>query len=178
MNKLRALFLTFWCPVAGFSQPAVLEVPGLFGECIPIYAAAKDMLFLHETPNLDSAQYKILYGEHWKIPYVKSEGLTRIITFGEIETIEEETLMNCDVLPENGETQMITGDSATYLYYLGEGIAKVRARGAVCDLDIADARILSYPDVQPWLKVLFQDGSSPGWLLNDGAQTINAGLRC
>ncbi len=177
MIKLSAFFIVLWCPLAAFPQPAIMEVPGVFGELIPIYAAKEDVLFLYETSNLESAQYEIPYREQWKIPYVKSDGLTRIITFGEIEVAEEETLMNCDPLPENGETQMTPGDIAIYLYYLGEGIAKVRAKDAVCELDIADARILSYPNVQPWLKVLFRDGSSPGWLSNDGTQTINAGFQ-
>lgn len=177
MNRLSALFTVLWYPVVAFPQTAIMEVPGVFGELIPIYAAVEDVLFLHETPNLESALREVPYGKQWKIPYVKSEGLTRIITFGEIEVTEEETLTNCVPFPENGETQMTSGDIATYLYYLGEGIARVRAKDAVCELDIADARILSYPEVQSWLKVLFRDGSSPGWLLNDGTQTINAGFQ-
>ncbi len=178
MIKLSASLLALFIPFAALAQQAAMELAGLFGECTPIYAAADDTLTLHESPNLESAQHEIPYREGWKVPYVRSDGLTRVISFGEIELASEETLMNCDVLPENGQMRLNRGDLVTYLYYLGEGFAKVRVRGSECELDIADAKVSVHPDVQPWIKVLYRDGTSPGWLLNNGTQTVTAGLRC
>lgn len=176
--KVSAPLFVLCSPISALAQQALLEVPGLFGECHPIYAAASDSLSLYESPNLNSVQHEISYKQGWQIPYKKSEGLTRVISSGEVELASDKVLGNCDVVPDNGQLQLTAGQRVTYLFYLSEGFAKVRVNGSTCTLDIIDDPVLKYPDVQPWLRVLFRDGTSPGWLLNNGEQTIDAGIRC
>ncbi|MCI5106351.1 MAG: hypothetical protein MRY76_06545 [Pseudomonadales bacterium] len=178
MLKPSTSFLFLFTPLAAIAQQAVYEVPGLFGECLPIYASAGQTLTLYQSPDLDSERMVIPYGEGWNIPYIKSERLTRVISFGEVELLSDQNLLSCEPLPEGGQTQLSAGERLTYMYYLGEGMAKVLFGDSVCGMDIIDARVLAFPDVQPWIKVLYRDGSSPGWLSNDGSQTTVAGLRC
>jgi hypothetical protein len=178
MLKRCTPFLAVLIPLTAIAQQAVFEASGLFGECLPIYASAGQTLTLYQSPDLDSERMVIPYGEDWNIPYIKSEGLTRVISFGKVELLSEQNLLSCNPLPEGGQTQLSAGEQLTYMYYLGEGMAKVRFGDSICEMDIIDARVLAFPDVQSWIKVLYRDGSSPGWLMNDGIQTTVAGLRC
>jgi len=178
MKKLSTTFLIIITADLVSAQPAVLEVAGLFGECIPQYASVSDSLILYRAPDLNSDEIQISYGTGWVIPYVKSSGITRVLSFGEVRAIRGEALQQCDNLPQSDSFEVKSGEIVTYLYYLGEGYSKVRIGEVDCLMFVDDDEVIQFPNIQAWIKVLHEDGSSPGWLLNDGTQTKNTGTRC
>jgi hypothetical protein len=61
------------------AQPAQLEIKGIFGECIPVWAAATDQLLLYREPDLRAETITIPFLDGWRIEAPKSEGLTRVL---------------------------------------------------------------------------------------------------
>lgn len=166
MRSIVAL-LTLLSSHAAFSQVALLEFDRMFGECTPIYSAASDSLILYLEADLRSKKRKINYRTNWLLPY--SDKATRVLKFGSVT----ETKMNTDGV------SVIT--DYEYLYYLGEGYAKLRSSGKEFDLEIvknSHYKITSLPKIQSWIKLLFKDKTSPGWLLLDSEQVNVSGISC
>lgn len=180
---LRAALLAalgLLCTNAG-AQPAELEVKGVFGECLPIWAAARDGLELYREPDLRSERVQISYREGWEIPAPKPDGVTRVLNIGSLRVRRADPRMHCSIPPQ-GPAELIEGENVEYLYNVGEGFGAIRFRGGQCQAQVDDQfglfEPIELPVVQVWLKVLFSDGTSPGWLLHDGSQTRVAGVRC
>jgi len=164
------------------AQQAELEVPGVFGECSPVYAAAKDGLSLYRRPDLRSERIEIPYRAGWRIPAPKGDGLTRVLRIGTLRVIEPDEGMNCSVVPTDGPAQLLVGETVEFLYYVGEGFGQIRFRGGQCVAEVIEDfghfEPIDGPDFQVWLRVYFADGSSPGWLYHDGSQTRVADVLC
>jgi hypothetical protein len=160
------------------AQSALLEVQGLFGECIPQFASVTDSLYLYLTPNLEADARRIEYGENWHIPYIKSSGQTRVLSFGEVKALATEELEQCTISNSGRSPTILPGQTAIYLHDIAEGVSQVRIGEVECQMFIGDDEIVERPSVQSWIKVLYADGSSPGWLHNDGTQTKIVGVRC
>lgn len=181
MRTLSAILLPI-ISVAATAQPAALEIKGIFGECIPLYAASSDRLLLYKSPDLNSAQVEIPYQVGWRIPAPKGEGLTRVLRIGTLRVSEPDRGMYCRVKPTEGVPELVEGEMVDYLHYAGEGVGEIRFRGAQCQAEVDPMlkhfELIQSPEVQVWLKVFFGDGSSPGWLLHDGAQTKVFDILC
>ena len=182
MPRATILFaLTLLGATAG-AQTAELEVKGVFGECLPIWAAARDRLELYREPDLRSERVEIPYREGWRIPAPKVDGSTRVLSIGSLRVRRPDPRMSCSVPPREGPAELIPGERVEYLYHLGEGFGEIRFRGGRCQAQVDDQfglfETVELPVVQVWLKVFFADGTSPGWLLHDGSQTRVAGVRC
>ena len=168
--------------VTAGAQPAELEVQGVFGECLPIWAAARDGLELYRKPDLRAERVQIPYREGWEIPAPKPDGVTRVLNIGNLRVRRPDPRMYCSTPPREGPAELIEGENVEYLYYVGEGFGEIRFRGGQCQAQVDDQfglfEPIELPVVQVWLKVFFADGTSPGWLLHDGSQTRVAGVRC
>lgn len=173
-------FLLACCVTHG--QPAEFEVDGIFGECIAIHAAATDGLVLHTEPDLRSEQIQIPYRRDWEIPYLKAQGMTRVLRIGAAKVVRPDTLDDCDAPSEGGSVSLVLGETVEYLTRLGEGRGQIRVRGSICRANLNQSfgafEVIQEPQIQWWLRVLYGDGSSPGWLLHDDTQTRLAGVRC
>lgn len=179
--RILGIVVATFCSIAS-AQQAELEVPGVFGECNPVYAAAKDGLSLYRRPDLRSERIEIPYRAGWRIPAPKGDGLTRVVRVGTLRVIEPDDRMYCSVAPTDGPAQLLVGETVEYLYYVGEGFGEIRFRGGQCEAEVIDAlghfEPIELPDVQVWLRVYFTDGSSPGWLYHDGSQTRVVDVLC
>jgi hypothetical protein len=164
------------------AQPAEHETRGVFGECLPVWAAANNVLTLYSRPDLRSERVEVPYREGWRIPAEKRDGLTRVLRVGALEVIKPDPLLHCPIPPKDGPAQLVAGETVDYLYYRGEGFGEIRFRGGQCQAQVAEDfgifRLVRPPEVQAWLKVLFSDGTSPGWLLHDGSQARAARIIC
>ena len=169
--KAKILLALSLVPIFGQSQPAELELSGVFGEGIRGYSSTVESLSLQKDPDLRSSSVQIQYTVDRLISYVKGGGVTRVLRTGIVNATTPEPLVRCNRVTRDGNSRLVVGEEVQYLYYLGEGIGRVKVRDAECDLDIAKTRVIEIPVVQEWLKVLSTDGTSPGWLLNDGSQT-------
>jgi hypothetical protein len=179
----------FWYIIGGltssaalWAQPADLEVPGVQGECNPIYAAVNDELELFREPNLESERFVIPYRSGWRIVAPKRDGWTRVLAIGSLRVTEPDEQMLCSVQPQQGPARLVPGEIVEYLYYLGEGFGEIRFRGAECSAEVVEDlghfELIRLPEIQIWLRVFYADGTSPGWLLYDGDQTRVAGIEC
>lgn len=164
------------CSSQAWAQQAELEVPGVFGECNPVYAAKKDELSLYRRPDLRSERFEIPYRVGRRILAPKLHGLTRVLRIGTLRVIEPDDQMTCSVAPTKGPAQLLAGETVEC-----EGFGEIRLRGGQCRVMIEDPghiELIEPPDVQIWLRVYFADGSSPGWLYHDGSQTSVADVLC
>ena len=144
------------------AQSAEIELKFLTGECSPKYSPTQDSLLLYSNPDLRSESNRIKYQKNWHIPY--SDEMTRVISFGKVTS-----------------TDPSSESSYEYLYYLGEGFAKLRHDDKEYELDIVTNpkfSIESHPDVQGWIKLEYKDKSSPGWLFLNGEQVKVYGVSC
>lgn len=164
------------------AQPAVLEEPGVFGECLPVLAAVADELRLYREPDLESPQVVVPFQAGWRIEAPKHEGLTRVVRAGSLRTTEPDENMICPVEAQSGPSIPEEGELVEYLYYLGEGFGEIRFRGARCHAEVVEDlghfEVVSLPETQAWLRVFHADGTSPGWLLHDGTQTRVVRVEC
>ncbi len=165
-----------------WAQDAVHEEPRIFGECLPHYASGQDSLFLYNLPNKKSQTKIIPYGVDWKIPFSLKDGLTRVISVGKLKTKEQALATQCEpTLPDN-ERVIYKNEIVDYLYYTSEGYGRVSIKGSQCEVPVDEGfglfEVITFPEVQVWQRVLFKDGSSPGWLLLDGSQTKVSGIEC
>lgn len=178
---LYSIVLVVSCGSAS-AQPAELEIRGVFGECGPVWTAARDGLTLHRRPDLRSERVEVPYREGWQVPAEKRDGLTRVLRVGTLEVIKPDPLLHCSIPPKDGPAQLVVGETVDFLYYRGEGFGEIRFRGGQCQAQVAEDfgifRLVRPPEVQAWLKVLFRDGTSPGWLFHDGSQTRVARIIC
>lgn len=158
------------------ARPAQIQIPRLFGECFPQYASNSSSLKLYTLPDLESDIVQLPYKENWLIPYSKSSGVTRVVEIGQVRVSSPEVLQCSSQSPS--EISLQAGELVDYLYYLGEGYANVAVQGLECYMFIENDEVVRYPVVQVWIRVLYADGSSPGWLLNDFTQTKNVGVLC
>lgn len=178
MSKASVILLSAGFISYSFAQPALLEIPQLLGECFPQYSANSNTLKLFQEPNLNSRPIHIQYQEDWLIPYQKSSAMTRVLATGQVQVSKREKLRQCSSSPADNEVFVEAGDTLTYLYYLGEGFAKVQSDLYECELFIDDDEVLEHPIIQAWIKVLYRDGTSPGWLLHSGDQTSYVRMLC
>ncbi|MEZ5490098.1 MAG: hypothetical protein R3F50_07240 [Gammaproteobacteria bacterium] len=177
MKKVSAVLVALSGISSLSGQPAHIEVSQLFGECFPQFASNSDVLELYLLPDLEAEGIQVPYRENWLIPYTELAGLTRVIETGEVRATSPETLHQCNVQSAT-EVTLRVGETADYLYCLGAGYAKVAVHDLECNMFIDDDEILSSPDIQAWIRVLWADGTSPGWLLLDGSQTKSVGVLC
>lgn len=167
-------FLLFLVSMSLWDQVNAEEitVDGVFGECLPIMAAAQEGLILHTEPNKGSLTRSIFYRKGWKILYSKSRGLTRVIKRGSVRALRD--LDNCGGIEE--------GETGEYLYYLGEGSAVIKFNEKTCYGETyygsEDLEVLELPEIESWLPVYLGDGSSPGWILFDDPQMKTVGVEC
>lgn len=166
----------------GFAQDAIYTVPGIFGECLPHYAATKNRLQLYQSPNKESQTKIIPYGVDWIIPFRYQDDLTRIISLGQLKANKSIATKQCKPELPEGNSLIEKGSVVDYLHYLGEGYGRILFNGSQCDVKtykgFGDFETISNPEVQMWRRVLYRDGSSPGWLLQDGSQTIVSHIEC
>lgn len=109
-------FLLFsLCPLTLVAQPAALEIKGVFGECLPVYASTTNNLQLYKMPDLRSDQMDIPYREGWRIPAPKREGLTRVLEIGALRVTTPDPDMSCSVAPTTGPTVLIPGETMAAL---------------------------------------------------------------
>jgi len=176
------LISTFSLVSTTVGQPAEFEVQGIFGECIPVYAATQDELHLYKDANLNSMQLTIPFRDGWKIEAPKKEGKTRVLERGQLRVSSQDPSMYCSVEPNTGPVALVEGEIVDYLFYRGEGFGEIQFRGAMCAArvyeDFGHFEILGYPDVQVWLKIFNADGTSPGWLFHDNSQTRPVDVQC
>jgi len=175
---ILSIFVLAAMPVGG--QPAELEVDGVFGECVPTWAAATDGLHLYREPDLRAEEIRVPYRVGWRIPAPKASGMTRVLRIGSLRVREPDPLLHCSSPPTEGSSDLVRGEIVRYLYYVGEGFGEITFRGGQCQAEVAEdfGYLLELPEVQVWLRVFFGDGSSPGWLLHDGSQTQVADVSC
>lgn len=180
-NFLQLFLLLLASEIAG-AQEAVLEVRRVFGECRPVYASAQEGLSLYQRPDLRSEQIRLEYRKGWRIPTDKQQGITRVIEVGKLRVLKDDERLDCPQPPAVGPSTLVVGETVEYLFYLGEGMGRVRFRGAECSSqvveDFAVYETLQWPEVQVWFRVFFADGSSPGWLLLDGQQIVVSDVLC
>jgi len=168
-------FITLLVPIhLAFAQPAVLELPGVRGERTTPFVSIQNELHLHKQPNLESATVVIPYNVGWRVPTSARQGLTRILTIGELRVTNPDEELRCSTVATEGPSTLVHGETVEYVRYLGEGFGEIRFRGANCEAEVIPKlghfELVVPPVVQAWLPVYFADGTSPGWLLNDGTQ--------
>ena len=172
------VILVLICGV-NWAQDAVHEEPRMFGECKPLYSALKDSMFLYTHPNKESDPKVIPYRVDWNIPYRKHEGYTRVIKKGLLKAKKQTLASQCQPKLAADELLISAGQVKDLMFYSGEGYGVIVHKGSLCIAPVYfDFEKLSLPIVQVWMKVLFKDGSTPGWLLHDGSQTKVSGVEC
>ena len=178
--KIVLIVFAFLLSSSVLAQKAVLEKQGVYGECYPHYTSMNDTLDIYKYPNKDSTLKAVPYGKMWDVPYI--HGVTRVISTGKLIALKDYDLTWCKPALKNGEGKIHAGDEIVYLYYTGEGYGDILFKGSQCSAPIDEGygtfELVSDPLVQVWLKVLYKDGSSPGWLLNDGSQTTVGRVDC
>jgi hypothetical protein len=154
----------------------------VFGECLRDWVALTDTLTLYKRADLRSERVTVPYRKGWRIPTERRDGLTRVLRIGALEVIKADPGLRCSIPPTEGPAQLVAGETVDYLYYLGEGFGEIGLRGGQCQALVAEDfgmfRLVRAPEVNVWLKVLFRDGTSPGWLFDDGSQAGVARIIC
>lgn len=176
--RAAAITLAAFSTVA-LAQDAELEFPKLFGECHPIFAATSEFLTVHENPDLRSRSKSIPYSEGWEIPY--DTGHTKVIRIGRATAKVDVPLDYCEITPAI-LTKVSAGQTVEYLFYEGEGFGRIRIGDGQCTVPIHDELgffdVDDLPDIQPWIRVTYADGTSPGWMSLSSTQLRGAGIRC
>ena len=180
---IRAVgILALTLSLSAHAAEVLLEVDGVFGECRAVLGAVEDSLTVHEQPNRAAATRVIPYKKGWEVSYVKREGKTQILSLGVVRVQKPGATYSCRKRERVTFDALNVGDRIEYLHYVGEGYARVRVGDTICDTDLQDRseylEVLELPKVDVWIRVLYADGSSPGWLLNDNTQTRVAGVEC
>ena len=175
MRRFLGFFVLSSYVASASTQPAEFEVErSLIFECAPTFSAIGDQLLLYREPDLRSESVTIPYNEGWRIPAPPAEGISRILTIGRLRVIEPDPQMSCPVQGVDGPPKLVAGEVVEYLHRQGEGRGRIRVGSAECIVrayaDFGFFELLQEPEVQRWLRVYFADGTSPGWLLNDGSQ--------
>ena len=177
-----AAVLALATPLSASAAEALLEVDGVFGECRAVLGALDNSLTLHKEPNRAADTRVIPYKKGWEVLYTKREGKTQILELGVLRVQRLGAKYSCPERERSAFDGLAVGDRIEYLHYVGEGYARVRVNGMICDTDLQDRseylEVLEHPKIDVWIRVLFGDGSSPGWLLNDNTQTRVAGVEC
>jgi hypothetical protein len=174
IRLLIVIAVTAWSDAIE-AQPAVVEIEGVIWERSSPYVANSDSLQLHKQPDLRSETGVIPYRAGWRIPVSGLNGMTRVLSVGELRVTKPDDHMICSVQPEDGPADLVQGELVEYLRYIGEGFGEIRFRGATCQAEVAEMlghfELIRAPEVQLWYPVYYADGTSPGWLLHDGTQT-------
>ena len=181
MIRVAAL-LALAMPISALATETPLEVDGIFGECRAVLGAVEDSLTLHKDPDRFAGTRVIPYKKGWEVLYTKREGKTQILELGAVRVRKLGAEFFCRESEKAAFDGLEIGDTIEYLHYLGEGYARVRVDGKTCDTDLASRseylEVLEQPEIDIWIRVLYGDGSSPGWLLDDNTQTRVAGVEC
>ncbi len=135
------------------------------GEGRPTLISKKNNLLLFARPDAVSERIEIPYENGWLIPFDKSR----------LQTLKSDTLVVkkpetrqiwCGQL-ENVQFKM--GDEVEVLQYRAEGVYTSRLDGRLCEIPIYGKDNLfgklPEPVVNWWVRFIYADGSSPGWLL-------------
>ncbi len=179
IEMIRLVVLLLLLNGVNWAQDAVHEEPRMFGECKPLYSALKDSLLLYNKPNKESDTKVISYGVDWNMPYRIHEGYTRVIKKGLLKAKKQTLASQCQPTLAVDELLISAGQVNDLMFYSGEGYGVIVHKGSLCMAPVHfDFEKLSQPLVQVWLQVLYQDGTSPGWLLHDGSQTKVSGIEC
>jgi hypothetical protein len=164
------------------AQDSVLERQGMFGECFVNLISVNASLNLYEKPNLESENKQIIYGENWLISYKTYQAKTRVIAKGKIKALKNLQLEYCIPKLASEKSKITIADEIDYLHYTGEGYGQVLVNDSQCSAEVHEKlgvfKVIKFPEVQVWIKVLNADGTSPGWLFHDGTQTKNGKLEC
>jgi hypothetical protein len=176
MRRLLGLAVLIGYSAVVGTQPAEFEVQrSLIFECAPTFSAIGDQLVLYRQPDLRSETITIPYRAGWRVPAPTSEMLARVLRIGRLRVVEPDAQMRCSVPEGNDPPELAPGDIVEYLHRRGEGRGQIRVSGIECTVrayeDFGLFQLLQEPEVQRWLRVFYADGTSPGWLLNDGSQT-------
>jgi len=182
MRRILTIVILAGYSAAIGSQPAEIEVDGVFGECIPVHAATGDELHLYREPDLRSQPITIPYQVGWRVEAPKAQGITRVLRIGSLKVIEPDDRMYCEIEPLDGPAELIEGEVVEHMYGVGEGYGAIRFRGGECFAQVHESfghfEAIKVPEVMVWLRVFYADGTSPGWLLHDGSQTRVADVLC
>ncbi|MEO0852859.1 MAG: hypothetical protein AAFY15_05070 [Cyanobacteria bacterium J06648_11] len=181
MIRVAAL-IALATPLSALSAEALLQVDGVFGECRAVLGAVEDSLTLHKEPDRSAATRVIPYKKGWEVLYTKRDGKTQILELGVVRVQKLGAKYSCRENERAVFDALEVGDRIEYLHYVGEGYARVRVDGKTCDTDLEDRaeylEVMENPKIDVWIRVLYGDGSSPGWLLDDNTQTRVAGVEC
>jgi hypothetical protein len=168
MRQLSILVLMAYS-VAVWGQPAEREFDGANWECVPTFAAVDDQLMLYREPDMRSEPVVIPYGVDWKVPVDMRNAITRVLSFGTLRVKEQDEEMYCPVQPSGSKPETAPGDLLELVWWQGrrEGDALVKIDDAECIVRAGNPQLfelIEAPETQEWVRVLFADGTSPGWL--------------
>ena len=159
----------------GASAAAEFETESWPGEGVPVLIAVKDNLLLYTQPRSDAATRSIPYKAGWRVPF--DETIYRTVRSSWIEVKNTGTvLIWCN---EDRSQRFMAGDTIEYLQYRAEGTILARIEGEICEVPLyleEDVFGTEYddPTTEWWTRVIYRDGSSPGWLLTtDGQVSLN-----
>lgn len=172
--RFSVLVLTAYS-AAVWSQPAEREFNGANWECSPTFSAVDDQLVLYREPDLRSETVVVPYGIGWRVPVDMRNAITRVLRFGTLRVIKLDEEMYCPVEPTGSNPETAPGDLLELVWWQGqrEGDALVKIGDAECIVRAANPQLFDHvaaPETQEWVRVLFADGTSPGWLHNDLTQ--------
>ena len=149
----------------GVAEEAQYERRGWPGEGRPVLIAKHNHLRLHREPNTDSPVCTIPYRIGWRIPIIDS--IIRTIRSVDLFAKNEGSIeVYCDSLER---VTLEAGEKLRYLQYRAEGWVMAILRGKVCRVPVfieeeVFGEVTEGPEVEWWVRVVYGDGSSPGWL--------------
>lgn len=173
MKRFLSISVLALLSTAVDSQPAEREIDGVNAECVLTFASFGDQLTLHREPDLRSESAVIPYGVDWEIPVDSQSAITRILSYGLLRVLASDDEMHCPVQPTEVRPETRPGDLVELLYHLGEGSGVIRIGDAECAVVVGNPRLFEQVqpiELQAWNRVLFADGTSPGWLHFDYSQ--------
>ena len=165
------------CLLVGNTTAAEFETKSWPGEGVPVLIARTDSLILRQSPRTESPTIAVPYREGWKVPFDESIHRTlksQIIVVKRTKAIE----ISCGKSVTYTFTE---GEEIEYLQYVAEGYSAARVGGRVClvpfEFEVETfGSDLEQPDTEWWVRVIYGDGTTPGWLLVEDGQ-ISFGKR-
>ncbi len=144
------------------------------GEGVPSFVAKSDELRLHTSPRSASPSKIITYRNGWKVPFDESIYRTIESVILVVKQAKELSIQcdrtNLSLFDTAALYQFKEGEKVENLQYSGEGLSVARVNGEVClvplefEVETFGAQE-EFPVTEWWVRVLYADGTSPGWLL-------------
>lgn len=108
----------------------------------------------------------IAYGAGWRVPFDTS--ILRTIRSVQL-TVQKRSEVVVWCYGSVSHTFEI-GDTVEYLQYRAEGFGTARVKDSICQIPLmVEGEIfgsdLPEPETEWWIRVTYEDGTSPGWLL-------------